>query len=315
MRLEQLAYFIEISKHTSINASAENLHITPQALNIAVRKLEEELQTILLVRTSKGIALTENGRLFVPVAERILNDLENLRQIFQCNNDLHGELIIIFSPLYYSLGLTETVEEFGRFYPNVHLNIYEESLKNLYNHIQSLALQSSPPLSIGLIHAFENAYQLPPYLSYNPLITKNDFQNNWVAIVGTTSPLAKHQQLSIKTILKHPIIIPALSEDFQASFLYQKLCLYGQPNIRLITNNFTLMDYYLNKHDCILLLPYIMSTFPECVLPNSLNAIAVIKIKETFASAFSYMIPSIHTQHPLISAFLQMLLKNGPFIV
>ena len=62
MYLEQLEYLLEISKHKSIASASTMVHLTPQALSLSIKRLEEELQVPLLTRTSKGVFLTEEGK-------------------------------------------------------------------------------------------------------------------------------------------------------------------------------------------------------------------------------------------------------------
>ena len=47
MRFEQLEYLIEISKQGSISSAAKKLHLSHQALSIAIKNLEEELGVLL----------------------------------------------------------------------------------------------------------------------------------------------------------------------------------------------------------------------------------------------------------------------------
>ena len=61
MNSDQLKYLIAIGKEKTMADAAEKLFVTPQALSIAVKKLEEELQMPLLSRSSTGTTLTENG--------------------------------------------------------------------------------------------------------------------------------------------------------------------------------------------------------------------------------------------------------------
>lgn len=62
MRLEQFQYLREIALVGSMNMAGENLHVSQQAISTAMRLLEEELDAVLLVRTSKGVELTAAGQ-------------------------------------------------------------------------------------------------------------------------------------------------------------------------------------------------------------------------------------------------------------
>lgn len=79
MNSDQLYYLIEISKSPSLNMASQKLHITPQALSTAIKKLEDELGFELLNRSFKGISLTGNGEWLVQEASLFLNKIEEKR--------------------------------------------------------------------------------------------------------------------------------------------------------------------------------------------------------------------------------------------
>ena len=61
MRLEQLSYLLDIQKHHSMNIAGNTIHISQQAISIALRKLEDELNVKLINGTAKGTYLTHEG--------------------------------------------------------------------------------------------------------------------------------------------------------------------------------------------------------------------------------------------------------------
>ena len=73
MRIEQLEYFLEIARTGSINRAAENLFLTQPGLSSAVKSLEKELGTTLLIRTSSGIDLTKDGQVIAENASAVLD--------------------------------------------------------------------------------------------------------------------------------------------------------------------------------------------------------------------------------------------------
>ena len=80
MRIEQLEYFVETSRATSLSKAGERLHITQQSLNAALKKLEEELGATLLNRDFTGIQLTEQGKIALQYTEKILEQVENMKE-------------------------------------------------------------------------------------------------------------------------------------------------------------------------------------------------------------------------------------------
>lgn len=83
MNIDHLKYLIAISKEKTMSDAAEKLFVTPQALSMAIKKLEEELKMPLLSRSSTGTTLTENGRWLVQRSEEFFGDLEKRQQDYQ----------------------------------------------------------------------------------------------------------------------------------------------------------------------------------------------------------------------------------------
>ena len=81
MNTNQLEYLIEISKHKSMSAASEKLHMSPQALSMSIKKLEEELGFPLLIRSFKGITLTSDGEWLVHEAESFLSKISERQQL------------------------------------------------------------------------------------------------------------------------------------------------------------------------------------------------------------------------------------------
>ena len=74
MNLEQLQYIRAIYETGSINQAAKRLFVSQPSISSAVRKLEQELDFDILVRTSGGVQFTERGLALVRYAKRIAED-------------------------------------------------------------------------------------------------------------------------------------------------------------------------------------------------------------------------------------------------
>lgn len=79
---DQIKAFYEVSRQQSFTKAAEALGLTQSALSHRIRKLEESLETTLIVRNPAGIRLTETGtrlleycRLQGQIEEELLADL------------------------------------------------------------------------------------------------------------------------------------------------------------------------------------------------------------------------------------------------
>lgn len=69
-QLEQLLY---IYKYKTISKAAEELHLSQSALSRSMQKLENELQVSLFIRQKNKMELSENGKLAVDLASKLLD--------------------------------------------------------------------------------------------------------------------------------------------------------------------------------------------------------------------------------------------------
>ena len=73
MEFRQLRYFVAVAEEGNLTTAARRLHVSQPPITRQIRQLEEELRVELLVRSSKGVQLTEAGQLFFVEAKRLLN--------------------------------------------------------------------------------------------------------------------------------------------------------------------------------------------------------------------------------------------------
>jgi LysR family nitrogen assimilation transcriptional regulator len=76
MDIRHLRYFIAISEERSLSAASQRLGVAQPSLSQHVIKLEEELGVTLMVRSPRGILLTEEGQLLVRHAREICRNLD-----------------------------------------------------------------------------------------------------------------------------------------------------------------------------------------------------------------------------------------------
>ena len=73
MEFRQLRYFVAVAEEGNLTAAARRLHVSQPPITRQIKQLEEELRVELLVRSSKGVQLTEAGQIFFADAKRLLN--------------------------------------------------------------------------------------------------------------------------------------------------------------------------------------------------------------------------------------------------
>ncbi|HEX9212096.1 MAG TPA: LysR family transcriptional regulator, partial [Bradyrhizobium sp.] len=72
MDLAALRIFKAVSEYGGVNKAAEKLHRVPSNVTTRVKQLEESLGTKLFVRQNRRLALSQEGRLLLTYADRLL---------------------------------------------------------------------------------------------------------------------------------------------------------------------------------------------------------------------------------------------------
>jgi DNA-binding transcriptional LysR family regulator len=76
MELRHLRYFVAVAEALNFTKVATRLHVAQPALSRQVSDLEEELGVDLLKRTSHGVLLTQEGKLFLEEAHELLKHVD-----------------------------------------------------------------------------------------------------------------------------------------------------------------------------------------------------------------------------------------------
>jgi DNA-binding transcriptional LysR family regulator len=76
MHVDQLRYFRTVIRIGSISRAADELGLTQPALSRALARLEREVGAALLLRQSRPLALTRQGKVFLVRVERALDELD-----------------------------------------------------------------------------------------------------------------------------------------------------------------------------------------------------------------------------------------------
>ena len=61
MELRQLRYFVKTAETLNFSEAARLLYVTQSTLSQQIRQLEQELDTMLFVRDSHNVTLTDSG--------------------------------------------------------------------------------------------------------------------------------------------------------------------------------------------------------------------------------------------------------------
>jgi DNA-binding transcriptional LysR family regulator len=77
MELRHLKYFLAVAETGNFTRAAANCYVAQSALSQQIARLEKDVGATLFSRTSRSVLLTAAGELLVPLARRVLADVDN----------------------------------------------------------------------------------------------------------------------------------------------------------------------------------------------------------------------------------------------
>lgn len=83
MNVLHMKYAVEVAKIGSINKAAEELYVAQPNLSRAIKELEADLGITVFSRSSKGMVLTNEGKMFIKYAENVLQQIDEIETVFR----------------------------------------------------------------------------------------------------------------------------------------------------------------------------------------------------------------------------------------
>lgn len=124
LQLSDVRVFLEILSTGSFTGAARALGMPKSSVARQVARLEEDVGGRLLHRTSRSVSLTDDGRSFVPVARRLLEDgIEAHNFLRRDGRDVGGRLAVTTTGLFGRTVLAPILPRFLQRYPKIQLSL------------------------------------------------------------------------------------------------------------------------------------------------------------------------------------------------
>ena len=216
MELRQLRYFVRVVELGSMGRAAQDLGVVTSALSQQISRLESELSTRLLQRTSTGVVPTAAGLALCQEAELVLRHAANAVQAAKAAR-LAGHVSIGMAPTTSSVLAVPLLQAMQRRYPDVRLHLVESLSGNLSQMLGRRQLDLAVLFHAGSQHSW----------TLLPVLTEQLF----VVAQPDRYPLLATDELSLQDSVGLPLVLPSgphgLRAIVDAAFFH-----YGhEPNI------------------------------------------------------------------------------------
>ncbi|TDQ48017.1 LysR family transcriptional regulator [Actinorugispora endophytica] len=132
MQFQQLAYFLAVAETRHFTRAAEVSRVAQPSLSKQIRALEEELGAPLFVRARGNITLTPAGEALLPLAQRMLTDLETARrEVQELAGMRRGRVRLGATPSLCAGLLADALARFHVRFPGIELHVEESGSRDL----------------------------------------------------------------------------------------------------------------------------------------------------------------------------------------
>ncbi|MEB2312888.1 MAG: LysR family transcriptional regulator [Sorangiineae bacterium] len=193
---ERLRVFVVVVRRGGFSAAARALGVTQPSVSQSVAQLERELGAALLVREGRAVHLTEAGRLFLPLAERVLDEGEAARAALAELGELEtGRLVVGTTDTFALYLLPAALRAFRERYPGVELRLDTAPSPAIAARVASREVDVgvvSLPLAGGEAHGLESVR----------LAALTD-----VVVAPPAHPLASRRRVRLDALAGEPLIL------------------------------------------------------------------------------------------------------------
>lgn len=235
MKLQQLRYLTEVVKQgLSISDAAEKLHTSQPGVSKQIRLLEDELGVQVFIRNGKRVVdITEPGKEIIAIAERMLVQAKNLKQIASDFVNVEGgNLTIATTHTQARYILPKTIQQFSQQYPKVRLCIKQSSPAQ----VAEMVIRGDADLAIST----------EEIAGFSELATiACDNWNRTIIVPRHHALLSLNHQITLQDIVSYPLITYDISfagrTKIDEAFDREKLI----PNIILTATDSDIIKTYV----------------------------------------------------------------------
>lgn len=192
IELRHLRYFVAVAEELHFGRAALRLHLAQPPLSQQIRKLEESLGYPLFERTSRSVALTAAGAVFLERAQRTLRNVD--RDIDEARSIGRGEvgsLHIGFVGSAMLAVLPAIFRAYRKAYPQVRLHLHESYTSKVMEGLQNGTLDA------GLLRDGDPT---------EGFVATAIYIEPFVAILPATHPRARQASISPAALRDEPFV-------------------------------------------------------------------------------------------------------------
>lgn len=202
MEIQQLKAFFTTAQTLKFSETASKMRVTPSAVSIQIKKLEEEFGTSLFVRQKDKLALTEEGRLFLREISPLFGILERAKMVLRHTEKSLKTPVVICSVYDIEQYYINKLILFAKYHPEIRLAILCRSNWDCVSMVGS----GQADFGLGRFGSVPKNVTAEPLIEVDPCV-----------ITRRSDPLAAKTKLSLEDIAGSPLVVLPKSTRFRST--------------------------------------------------------------------------------------------------
>jgi DNA-binding transcriptional LysR family regulator len=122
----ELQAVLALSHYRSFIAAATSLSMSQPAMTRMIKRVEAELKVPLFDRSTRHVTITDPGKEFIALAQRVLNDLKiNVAHLRGMSDQPRGQVVVASVFSLADAMLPALVANYGKQFPGIELHLRE----------------------------------------------------------------------------------------------------------------------------------------------------------------------------------------------
>ncbi len=210
--IKQLRAFVTVADSQSFTKAANTLCFTQSALSVLVKELEDEVGFRLLDRTTRQVVLSDSGRDFYQLAQKLLDEFQ---AVIRDTSDIamlrRGVVRVGATEAVASSLVVPAIAAYDRSQPGINVRLVDTLVSSMFNALRSGEVDFVIGPDSIQDSQFDTALHMEPLLS-NPFLV-------WSL---PSHLLATGQKVTWQELLRHDLIIPTMDFSTQLIPLVQQ---------------------------------------------------------------------------------------------
>lgn len=133
-KYRQMNTFLRVARTGSFTAVSSQVGQSPAAITRLINALESSLGVRLLNRSTRSLSLTEAGKSYAAMCERVIGDVDQCElSLSASEKQMNGSIRIIVPQSFGAMRLGDAVIEYSRKYPHISISIMLGSFSSRTN--------------------------------------------------------------------------------------------------------------------------------------------------------------------------------------